>query len=194
MFQRFKLPLAALLLGLSASLPAAQRIDVDYRVRFLPDSDQAEVTVTLERGEALRYLDFSLGDQGYYSDFQAQGEWQQSGPERGIWRPQEGKAQLSYRVKISHPRDNGRFDARMTPDWALLRGDDLVPPAKIDVESGVELVSRLQFELPEGWRSVAPAGFSPASSAAAAPSSARPTSPWRHRWARACGAWTSSPC
>lgn len=154
MFQRFKLPLAALLLGLSASLPAAQRIDVDYRVRFLPDSDQAEVTVTLERGEALRYLDFSLGDQGYYSDFQAQGEWQQTGPERGIWRPQEGRAQLSYRVKISHPRDNGRFDARMTPDWALLRGDDLVPSAKIDVESGVELVSRLQFELPEGWRSV----------------------------------------
>src|SRR5690606_29277815 len=81
-------------------------------------------------------------------------EWQQTGPERGIWRPQEGRAQLSYRVKISHPRDNGRFDARMTPDWALLRGDDLVPPAKIDVESGVELVSRLQFELPEGWRSV----------------------------------------
>lgn len=154
MFQRFKTPWAVLLLGLATPLAAAQRVDVDYRVRFLPDSDQAEVTLTLERGQALRYLDFSLGDKGYYSDFQAQGEWQQSSPEHGVWRPQEGKAQLTYRVKISHPRANGRFDARMTPDWALLRGDDLVPAAKIDVQDDVELVSRLQFELPEGWQSV----------------------------------------
>ncbi len=154
MFQRFKTPWAVLLLGLSAPLAAAPRVDVDYRVRFLPDSDQAEVTLTLERGQALRYLDFSLGDKGYYSDFQAQGEWLQSSPEHGVWRPQEGKAQLTYRVKISHPRANGRFDARMTPDWALLRGDDLVPAAKIDVQDDVELVSRLQFELPEGWQSV----------------------------------------
>lgn len=154
MHERFRLPLAALLLGLSAPLVAAQRVDVDYRVRFLPDSDQAEVTLTLERGEVLGYLDFSLGDKGYYSDFQAQGEWEQNAPERGVWRPQPGKAQLSYRVKINHPRDNGLFDARMTPDWALLRGDDLVPAAKIRLESGVELVSRLQFELPEGWAAV----------------------------------------
>lgn len=154
MFERFRRPWVVLLLGLSAPLAAAQRVDLDYRVRFLPESDQAEVTLTLERGQALRYLDFSLGDQGYYSDFQAQGEWQQTSPERGVWRPQEGKAQLSYRVKVSHPRASGRFDARMTPDWALLRGDDLVPAAKINVESGVELVSRLQFELPEGWKGV----------------------------------------
>jgi len=154
MFERFRLPWAVLLLGLSAPLAAAQRVDLDYQVRFLPESDQAEVTLTLERGQALKYLDFSLGDQGYYSDFQAQGDWQQSSPERGVWRPQQGKAKLSYRVKISHPRANGRFDARMTPEWALLRGDDLVPAAKIGVESGVELVSRLQFELPEGWKAV----------------------------------------
>ncbi|MCQ4348429.1 hypothetical protein NGA35_13600 [Pseudomonas stutzeri] len=154
MFQRFRLPLAALLLGLSAPLLATQRVDLDYRVRFLPDSDQAEVVLTLARGEALRYLDFGLGAEGQYSDFLAEGEWEQTAPGRGVWRPQAGKAQLSYRVKVSHQRDNGRFDARMTPDWALLRGDDLVPAAKVALETGVELVSRLQFELPEGWTAV----------------------------------------
>ena len=143
-----------LLFVLSAPLAAAQRVDLDYRVRFLPDSDQAEVSLTLARGEVARYLDFNLGDKGYYSDFQAQGEWQQAAPGRGVWRPQAGKARLSYRVKISHPRGSGRFDALMTPDWALLRGDDLVPPAKIDLDRKVELVSRLEFDLPEGWTSV----------------------------------------
>jgi hypothetical protein len=42
----------------------------------------------------------------------------------------------------------------MTPNWALLRGDDLVPPARADIDPNVELVSRLQFDLPEGWGAV----------------------------------------
>lgn len=154
MFHGFKTCWAVLLLGLSAPLAAAQRFDLDYQVRFLPDSDQAEVSLTLERGQAVNYFDFSLGKEGAYSDFKAEGEWQQSSPERGIWRPQDGKARLTYRVKVSHPRNNGRFDARMTPDWALLRGDDLVPAAKFNLDSEIELVSRLQFELPEGWSGI----------------------------------------
>lgn len=154
MLHGFKTCWAMLLLGLSAPLAAAQRVDLDYQVRFLPDSDQAEVSLTLERGEAVNYFDFTLGEDGLYSDFKAEGEWQQGGPGRGIWHPQDGKARLSYRVKISHPRDNGRFDARMTPDWALLRGDDLVPAAKVNLDSEIELVSRLQFELPQGWKGV----------------------------------------
>ncbi|MCW3150127.1 hypothetical protein N8H22_16090 [Stutzerimonas stutzeri] len=144
---------AALLLSTAPAL-AAQRVDLDYRVRFLPEQDQAEVQVTLEKGEVIRSLDLNLGNEGYYSDFQGDGEWVQESPERGSWRPGKGKSQLTYRVRISHPRDNGRFDARMTPDWALFRGDDLVPAARLDQLDGVKLVSRLSFELPEGWKSV----------------------------------------
>lgn len=144
---------AALLLSTAPAL-AAQRVDLDYQVRFLPEQDQAEVQVTLEKGEVIRSLDLNLGNEGYYSDFQGDGEWVQESPERGSWRPGKGKSQLTYRVRISHPRDNGRFDARMTPDWALFRGDDLVPAARLDQLDGVKLVSRLSFELPEGWKSV----------------------------------------
>ncbi|SDS52990.1 M61 metallopeptidase family protein [Pseudomonas oryzae] len=154
MLQGLKACWAVLLFALAAPLAAAQRVDLDYQVRFLPDRDQAEVSLTLEQGEAVRFFDFLLGDEGAYSDFKAEGEWQQDAPGRGVWRPQAGKARLSYRVKISHARDNGRFDARMTPDWALLRGDDLVPSARVSLDDGVVLVSRLQFELPEGWKSV----------------------------------------
>lgn len=149
-----RLSLSAVVLCLSAPLWAAQKVDLDYRVKFLPASDQAEVSLTLEKGEPVTSLSFDLGEKGYYSDFSGDGQWTQESPERGVWQPGKGKATLTYRVRISHPREDGRFDARITEDWALLRGDDLVPSAKLRQQDGTELVSRLTFDLPEGWRGV----------------------------------------
>ncbi|WP_434578064.1 hypothetical protein J3P95_07360 [Pseudomonas sp. Z5-35] len=148
--------LAAALLPLCGSLWAAQKVDLDYHVHLLPQSDQVEVRLTLARGSAVRSLDFDLGDEGRYSDFKADGQWQLTPGHgsRGVWRPAADKASLTYRVRISESRKNGSFEARMTPGWALMRGDDLVPPAKLDQQDGIELVSRLEFELPGGWKSI----------------------------------------
>ena len=145
---------ATLLLGMSSPLWAAKQVDLDYQVKFLPESDQAEVSLTLEKGEAVQRLAFNLGSKGYYSDFSADGTWTQDGPESGTWLPGKGKSSLTYKVRISHPRANDTFDARMTPDWALLRGDDLVPSARLSKDDKVELVARLQFELPKGWNGI----------------------------------------
>ncbi|WP_367256273.1 hypothetical protein [Pseudomonas sp. stari2] len=144
------------LLVLSAPVWAAKKVDLDYHVRLLPQSDQAEVRLTLAKGEVVRSLDFDLGDGSHYSDFKADGQWQLTTgkPARGVWHPTADKASLTYRVRISHGRKSGSFDTRMTPTWALMRGDELVPPAKLDQQDGIELVSRLQFELPDGWKSV----------------------------------------
>ena len=145
---------ATLLLGMSSPLWAAKQVDLDYRVKFLPETDQAEVSLTLEKGEVVQKLAFNLGSKGYYSDFSADGTWTQDGPESGTWLPGKGKSSLTYKVRISHPRANDTFVARMTPDWALLRGDDLVPSARISKDDKVELVARLQFELPKGWNGI----------------------------------------
>ena len=144
------------LCALSAPVWAAKKVDLDYHVRLLPQSDQAEVRLTLAQGAAVRSLDFDLGDGSHYSDFKADGPWQltEGKPARGVWRPAAEKASLTWRVKISHGRKSGSFDTRMTPTWALMRGDDLVPPARLDQQDGIELVSRLEFELPTGWQSV----------------------------------------
>ncbi|MGE1173497.1 hypothetical protein [Pseudomonas sp. BW7P1] len=144
------------LLALSAPVWAAKKVDLDYHVRLLPQSDQAQVSLTLAKGEAVRSLDFDLGDGSRYSDFKADGQWQLTPGQhaRGVWRPTADKASLTYRVRISHGRKSGSFDTRMTPTWALMRGDELVPPARLDQQDGIELVSRLQFELPDGWKSV----------------------------------------
>ncbi|WPN45907.1 hypothetical protein [Pseudomonas sp. P8_241] len=151
---RLALTVGCLLLG--SPVWAAQKVDLDYHVRLLPQSDQAEVRLTLARGSVVRSLDFDLGDGSHYSDFKADGQWQLSpGKEaRGLWRPAADKASLTYRVRISHGRKSGSFDTRMTPNWALMRGDDLVPAARLDQQDGIELVSRLELELPGGWKSV----------------------------------------
>ncbi|WP_257604469.1 hypothetical protein [Pseudomonas sp. UMAB-08] len=167
---RYPLPLSLLLLlSLLVSTPllAAKNVDLDYYVKLLPQSDQAEVRLTLSKGEAVRSLDFDLGNKGDYSAFKADGEWrintgQPAGSQRGVWRPTSGKASLTYRVRISHAHAPVSpvsskvvsFDTRMTPNWALMRGEDLVPPARLDQQDGTQLVSRLEFELPSGWISV----------------------------------------
>ncbi|MEK1904851.1 MAG: hypothetical protein AAAB13_03660 [Pseudomonas sp.] len=149
-----KLLTSIALLSLCAPAWAAKNVDLDYLVRFLPESDQAEVSLTLEKADGVRSLTFDLGDKGYFSDFKADGSWQQDGEEKGSWLPGKGKSTLTYRVRISHPRKSGSYDARMTPDWALFRGDDLVPSARMVKDDDVELVSRLQFDLPKGWKGV----------------------------------------
>ncbi|QHF43759.1 hypothetical protein PspS35_08070 [Pseudomonas sp. S35] len=148
-------PLVASLVLLALSMPAwcAKKVDLDYHVKLLPQSDQAEVRVSLSQGSAVRSLDFDLDGEGAYSDFKADGQWSVTGG-RGVWQPGTGKATLSYRVRLSLARKPGIYDTRMTPGWALFRGEDLVPSARLDQQDGVELVSRLAFELPVGWKSV----------------------------------------
>ncbi|MBP8236181.1 MAG: hypothetical protein KAX63_00505 [Pseudomonas sp.] len=148
-----RLLLSVVLLSLSTPL-WAKKVDLDYRVRFLPETEQAEVSLTLEDGARVISLAFNLGDQGVYSDFKADGQWTQDSPALGVWQPAKGKAKLTYLVRINHERAPGRFDARITKDWALLRGDDLVPAVKLRQEDHTVLVSRLQFDLPKGWKSV----------------------------------------
>lgn len=148
-----RLLLSVVLLSLSTPL-WAKKVDLDYHVRFLPDTEQAEVSLTLEDGAQVISLAFNLGEQAAYSDFKADGQWTQNSSELGTWQPGKGKSTLSYRVRINNERSPGRFDARITPDWALLRGDDLVPAVKLRQEDKTELVSRLQFDLPKGWKSV----------------------------------------
>jgi hypothetical protein len=147
--------LAALVVMLALSMPAwsAKKVDLDYHVKLLPQSDQAEVRLSLAQGSAVRSLDFDLGRDGDYSDFKADGQWKITG-QRGLWQPGADKASLTYRVRLRHARKPGIYEARMTPSWALFRGEDLVPTARLDQQDGVELVSRLVFELPAGWKSI----------------------------------------
>lgn len=139
-----------------ASSPAwAKKVDLDYHVQLLPDSGQAQVRLTLADGAVVRSLDFDLGNASAYSDFESDGQWLlKDQGQRGLWRPGTGKTSLGYRVRLDQRQRGGAYESRITPQWALFRGDQLVPPARLDQQDGTELIARLTFELPAGWKSV----------------------------------------
>ena len=125
---------------------------VEYTVELQPDEGAATVTILIDDARLLRKLDFKLNS-ALHSDIQANGQLEVT-DDHALWIPPEKDAQLSLRAKISHQREDGEFDARVTEDWAIFRGDDLVPPARVTSEKGAKSRSTLTFKLPADWLSV----------------------------------------
>ncbi len=123
-----------------------------YQVEFQPDAGKARVKWLFDTGRLLRNLNFARQAQRI-SDIKANGELT-VGEQRVAWNLPEGEAWLSYTVKIDHERDPGEYDALMTRDWALFRGDDLFPATQTNEVPGAYANASLDIILPETWRSV----------------------------------------
>ena len=135
-----------------SSTGSEQTCGVDYTIELHPDRDSATVSICLENGALFRWLDFHLKpDQ--HSDLHADGKLRING-DRAIWEPPEGKAVLSLTAKLNHKRKNGKYDARMTPDWAIFRGDDLIPAVRVRMVKDATTLAKLHFILPPGWTNV----------------------------------------
>lgn len=67
------------------------------------------------------------------------------------WTPKRSKDVLRYDVKVRHKRDDQGYDAYIGNDWAIFRGEDLVPGSK--VKSRKDSYSHTTFEivLPPRW-------------------------------------------
>ncbi len=139
--------------GLSLASSKGEKIyQLDYTVLLQPSTDSARVTIHLSDGGLLNSLDFNVDPQRY-SDIKADGKLSIQG-NRAIWEPAQGPATLQLTAKISSQRRNGKYDARITEDWAIVRGDNLVPAATVKARKGATAQARLIFQLPPGWTSV----------------------------------------
>lgn len=145
--------LASTLLLLCATVPAlAARgsYDVDYRVEFLPQDGKARVSITIEpdSGHVSRLVFRMAPDR--YSAVEGDGTVQRDG-DSVRWEPPSEGGTLSYLYAIDHKRASGAYDARITKDWAIVRGDNLVPSAKVTSSKGADSRARLHLVLPPGW-------------------------------------------
>ncbi len=145
-----------LFFALVAAVPAATRpeYDVTYTVQFLPASDQAQVTIAL-RPDTGKVSQMRLAmPQDRYTQVTGDGTVTRKGA-TVTWSPLAGKpSKLRYRYRVSNQRPGGGYDARMTADWVIVRGDDLVPSARIRATRGSDSRVRLRFVLPKGWTNV----------------------------------------
>jgi hypothetical protein len=150
--------LAALLLTvlLAAAGRAAERQwDVLWDVHIVPTEGVAHVVMRLgaEAG-VVRWFDFQI-DPERLSGFEGDGQIENTG-NRVRWAPPATGGELRWTFRIDHLRDAARYDARVAKQWALFRGDDLVPPARVRLRENLNSNSRLQFRLPKGWSVVTP--------------------------------------
>lgn len=150
----FVIGLGLCLCGLTfaAQKQVAPTYKLNYLVEFLPEKEGANVEIHIDNGELLQKLRFN-NEAGSYSDIRANGKLTLK-DKQVYWDLPSQNAKLSYFVKLTHQRTPGKYDARVTEDWALFRGDDLIPPVETVEVSGAKAIAELEFVLPKNWGSI----------------------------------------
>jgi len=67
------------------------------------------------------------------------------------WNVPAGGGRLRYCAQLNQTAGNGRYTSRLTTDWAVFRGDDLVPAARTVTAKGARSITTLRFVLPQAW-------------------------------------------
>ncbi len=129
---------------------------LQYGLTLNPTTGRADVSLAVDDrvGGNIRSMRFHI-DAKRHSNFQGDGTIKAEG-DYVTWTPPETGGQLRFQVTVNNQRANGRFDARMTNDWAIFRGDDLFPPARTEGLDEAEADATLHVQLPKGWSFVAP--------------------------------------
>ena len=141
--------------GVPAQTPVKKTFALDYTIELLPKQDQARIHIALGKGSE-RVTQISLKfDANRYSDFTVSaGKFAPVSAGKAVWTPAGAGSTLSYRVRITHRHGSDSFDARMTPDWALFRGDKVIPFITARMKKNTVAVTHLGFVLPSGWNNV----------------------------------------
>jgi len=146
-----------LLVWSSLSLAADKRrlYYVDYKVKFQPKTHSAQVEIKLgKKAEYVRWIRLQIDPQ-YHTGFKGSGSVEKQ-ENHVLWKPKPEGGTLSFNVRINHRRSSGKYDAFFTDDWVMVRGDDLVPPVRVDMEDGTKARAKLYFDLPKGWSIATP--------------------------------------
>jgi hypothetical protein len=147
--------LAACLLSYAAGALADELpYELRYDLAFRPADDRADIVITLGKGaQHVRWMRFVIKPDRL-ENFEADGKLERDGRHL-TWTPPSKGGQLRYTAVVSHRRGD-HYDARMTEDWALFRGDDLFPAARLRQSKGAEADATLHVHLPEGWSIATP--------------------------------------
>lgn len=122
-----------------------------YDLTLKPDADRADVAITLDERVKGNFFSMRLHiDPQRHRGFEGDGAIEPDGS-YVTWTPPQTGGRLSFQVAVTSRRVNGRYDARMTKDWAIFRGDDLFPAAHIEDNNTCQADATLHVHLPDGW-------------------------------------------
>jgi hypothetical protein len=72
------------------------------------------------------------------------------------WEPPRIGGSLRYDFRVDALRGAAAYDARISEQWAIFRGSDLFPAARVMAADGSFSRSRLRLRLPKGWTVAVP--------------------------------------
>ncbi len=124
---------------------------LDYEVSFSPEEGLAHVAVTVRQPRnLLRSLSFQY-DPARYDGFSGDGVIDDTG-NKLTWDLPDVGGTLKFSAVIDHARgEAGRYDSLVQNNWAVFRGDDLLPPASARALKGSTSQARLRMTGPPGW-------------------------------------------
>lgn len=126
--------------------------ELNYKVTLDHSKQGALVVISVDKGELLKRVRFN-NSRGIYSNIRANGKLTFNDKQVN-WDLPSGESQLSFFVKLTNERDPGGFDSRVTNDWAIFRGDDLIPAIHTFEAPGAYSIAVLEVILPEGWSGI----------------------------------------
>lgn len=146
-------PVTSFVAALLALMPfvasQAATYDARYRVTPQPRNGTLHVELRLSGDKLPSRIELSIDPQRHKAF--ASTDDIEIADRKVTWRPQGKFSRLSYDFVVNHERSPGRYDSLMTKDWALFRGDRMVPRISTRAVKGLEARTTLEFVLPDGW-------------------------------------------
>jgi len=126
-------------------------------VKLLPTERSAHVTLEIGGSGArnMRRMAFNI-DPERHTMFEGDGRVMEETEGELVWEPPLNGGKLHYVFRIDHLKDDRQYDGRCATSWALFRGDDLVPSARVRTEVGARSNTRVRLTLPKGWKATLP--------------------------------------
>jgi hypothetical protein len=126
-----------------------------YDVGLVASEKSARVTIRLwADSKPIKWIRFEI-DPNRYRAIRADGELREV--EGGVeWHPPKEGGRFRYVFSIDHLRNGQAYDARCAKNWAIFRGEDLVPRMRIRTYEPARSESRMRLRLPEGWSAAIP--------------------------------------
>ncbi len=150
----YRLVLLVFLIGLGSQFSSAAKpktYNLDYYLTLLPGENKITVTISIDDAKLVKLIKFRTKKQ--HGEFEGDGTLSK---EEGYlhWEPGSGKQSVSYDVTVNHKKGKDSYDALMTDDWAIFRGDDIIPAATVRSVKKAKAEANLHFTLPESWTQV----------------------------------------
>jgi hypothetical protein len=136
----------------SAGPDAAGEYAVHYTLRPVPSESAIIVELRVEQaGGLLRELSFPADHN--IDQLEGNGELViYDGRVR--WQPPGRGGSLRWRAIVHNERDQGAFDALLTPEWGVFRMEDVIPRARTRTIRGARSRTTVGFDLPKNWSAV----------------------------------------